>query len=292
MLIYLSFTCYHNSFSISSFSLLTFSLFLSISLSSLSSFSQSLSPFLSLSLSLSLSLPLSLSLSLSLHLSLSLSFSLSLSLSQGRLTDGKGKTIECKDTIFIITLSVASDDIAQHGGPGAQPQETVVNCSFSPDEVQKSDVTISRQFKGAVIRPILKAHFRRDEFLGRINEIVYFLPFCPSELQQLAKQRHDMTLLWDHPVLDLLAGGYNLHYGAHSLKHVEWEVVIQLTAAYEQERLSKGCTLRLSVHTEDRGGAGGQEGKGQGIISLHLKVIGKDSTARILDIRPPLSPDH
>lgn len=30
-----------------------------------------------------------------------------------------------------------------------------------------------------------QAHFRRDEFLGRINEIIYFLPFCHSELLQL-----------------------------------------------------------------------------------------------------------
>uniref|UniRef100_A0A8C7FZE8 Uncharacterized protein n=1 Tax=Oncorhynchus kisutch TaxID=8019 RepID=A0A8C7FZE8_ONCKI len=200
----------------------------------------------------------------------------SLSIFLGRLTDGKGKTIECKDTIFIMTLSVASDDIAQHGGPGAQPQET--------DEVQKSDVTISRQFKGAVIRPILKV---------TPHPLVLY-PITASLIDEfIAKQRHDITLLWDRPVLDLLAGGYNLHYGAHSFKHeVELEVVIQLTAAYEQEVLSKGCTLRLSVHTEDRGGAGGQEGEGQGIISLRLKVVGKDSTARILDIRPPLSPDH
>ena len=28
-------------------------------------------------------------------------------------------------------------------------------------------------------------HFKRDEFLGRINEIVYFLPFSGSELRQL-----------------------------------------------------------------------------------------------------------
>lgn len=33
---------------------------------------------------------------------------------QGRLTDGKGKTIECKDAIFIMTSNVASDEIAQH----------------------------------------------------------------------------------------------------------------------------------------------------------------------------------
>ena len=35
--------------------------------------------------------------------------------SQGRLTDGKGKTIECKDAIFIMTSNVASDEIGAHG---------------------------------------------------------------------------------------------------------------------------------------------------------------------------------
>lgn len=34
---------------------------------------------------------------------------------EGRLTDGKGKTIECKDAIFIMTSNLASDEIAQHG---------------------------------------------------------------------------------------------------------------------------------------------------------------------------------
>ena len=134
----------------------------------------------------------------------------------------------------------------------------------------------------------LQAHFRRDEFLGRINEIVYFLPFCHSELIQLvnkelnfwakrvragtargwgqdvcplevrerwagsrgatvphwpglgpsaepwtapgrmhvllsapsqAKQRHNITLLWDRDVADVVVDGYNGHYGARSIKH-------------------------------------------------------------------------
>jgi ATP-dependent Clp protease ATP-binding subunit ClpB len=47
------------------------------------------------------------------------------------------------------------------------------------------NITISRNFKENVVQPILKRHFRRDEFLGRINEIVYFLPFSQSELLQL-----------------------------------------------------------------------------------------------------------
>lgn len=34
-----------------------------------------------------------------------------------------------------------------------------------------------------------------------------------------AKARHNITLLWDREVMDVLADGYNLHYGARSIKH-------------------------------------------------------------------------
>lgn len=33
---------------------------------------------------------------------------------EGRLTDGQGKTIECKDAIFVMTSNLASNEIAQH----------------------------------------------------------------------------------------------------------------------------------------------------------------------------------
>ena len=33
---------------------------------------------------------------------------------QGRLTDGQGKTIVCKDTIFVMTSNLASEEIANH----------------------------------------------------------------------------------------------------------------------------------------------------------------------------------
>uniref|UniRef100_A0A8B9BE31 ClpB family mitochondrial disaggregase n=1 Tax=Anser brachyrhynchus TaxID=132585 RepID=A0A8B9BE31_9AVES len=152
---------------------------------------------------------------------------------EGRLTDGKGKTIDCKDAIFIMTSNVASDEIAQHALQLRQEAMEISKKRIAEnlEDVQVTEkITISKQFKEKVIRPILKAHFRRDEFLGRINEIVYFLPFCHSELIQLvnkelnfwakkAKARHNITLLWDREVMDVLADGYNLHYGARSIKH-------------------------------------------------------------------------
>ncbi|XP_060538677.1 mitochondrial disaggregase [Pantherophis guttatus] len=232
---------------------------------------------------------------------------------EGRLTDGKGKTIDCKDAIFIMTSNVASDEIAQHA---LELREDAMELSRKRiaeklDDVQVTDkITISKQFKENVIRPILKAHFRRDEFLGRINEIVYFLPFCQSELIQLvnkelsfwakrAKARHNITLVWDREVMDVLADGYNLHYGARSIKHeVECRVVNQLAAAYEQDLLPHGCTLRITVDDSDkqllkaRGQDGSLPAEGQRKgPTLRLEIL-EDSKSRKLDIQAPLIPDE
>ncbi|KAM9203683.1 mitochondrial disaggregase isoform 2-T2 [Mergus octosetaceus] len=231
---------------------------------------------------------------------------------EGRLTDGKGKTIDCKDAIFIMTSNVASDEIAQHALQLRQEAMELSKKRIAEnlEDVQVTDkITISKQFKEKVIRPILKAHFRRDEFLGRINEIVYFLPFCHSELIQLvnkelnfwakkAKARHNITLLWDREVMDVLADGYNLHYGARSIKHeVERRVVNQLAAAYEQDLLPRGCTLKITVEdsdkqllkTKDSSAPGAEKTK---MPTLRLEIVEKDSKSRKLDIQAPLNPEN
>ncbi|XP_068027146.1 LOW QUALITY PROTEIN: mitochondrial disaggregase-like, partial [Melanerpes formicivorus] len=230
---------------------------------------------------------------------------------EGRLTDGKGKTIDCKDAIFIMTSNVGSEEIAQHALQLRQEAQELSQKRMAEnlEDVHTSEqITISKQFKEKVIRPILKAHFRRDEFLGRINEVVYFLPFCHSELLQLvnkelsfwakkAKARHNITLLWDREVMDVLADGYNLHYGARSIKHeVERRVVNQLAAAYEQELLPRGCTLRITVEASDKQllkaqGGGPAEGDPKA-PTLRLEIVGKDSKGRKLDIQAPLNPQN
>uniref|UniRef100_A0A7N5JE22 Mitochondrial disaggregase n=1 Tax=Ailuropoda melanoleuca TaxID=9646 RepID=A0A7N5JE22_AILME len=229
---------------------------------------------------------------------------------EGRLTDGKGKTIDCKDAIFIMTSNVASDEIAQHALQLRQEALEMSRNRIAENlgDVQINDkITISKNFKENVIRPILKAHFRRDEFLGRINEIVYFLPFCHSELIQLvnkelnfwakrAKQRHNITLLWDREVADVLVDGYNVHYGARSIKHeVERRVVNQLAAAYEQDLLPGGCTLRITVEDSDKQLLKSPERPSPQTEKrppkLRLEIIDKDSKTRKLDIQAPLHPE-
>lgn len=109
------------------------------------------------------------------------------------------------------------------------------------------------------MKPILKRHFKRDEFLGRINEIVYFLPFSRRELLELvqrelqcwaqrAKDRHKIDIKWDRSVESALADGYDVCYGARSIKYeVERRVVNQLAAAHEKGVIGKGSAINITA---------------------------------------------
>ncbi|KAJ8982663.1 hypothetical protein NQ317_019064 [Molorchus minor] len=177
---------------------------------------------------------------------------------EGRLTDGQGKTIECKDAIFVMTSNLASDEIANHAIQLRREIEKLKTDRLTLTDIKDADnITISRKFKDEVVKPILKRHFKRDEFLGRINEIVYFLPFSRSELLQLvsrelqswaqrAKDKHKIEIKWDRSVESALADGYDVSYGARSIKYeVERRVVNQLAAAREKGIIGKGSTVHI-----------------------------------------------
>ncbi|NXN09790.1 CLPB protein, partial [Indicator maculatus] len=130
-----------------------------------------------------------------------------------------------------------------------------------------------------------QAHFRRDEFLGRINEVVYFLPFCHAELLQLV---HKELSFWAKKLVMVVLGA--------ALLQVERRVVNQLAAAYEQELLPRGCTLRITVEDSDKQLLKTQErAPGEDnpkMPTLRLEIVGKDSKGHKLDIQTPLNPEN
>jgi ATP-dependent Clp protease ATP-binding subunit ClpB len=152
-----------------------------------------------------------------------------------------------------MTSNLASDEIADYAV--MLRQELTNNNAGSPEE----DIVISKKFKDEVVKPILKSHFKRDEFLGRINEFVYFLPFSRSELitlvtkelefwAQKAKDKHGMVLEWDRKALDFLVNGYDINYGARSIKHeVERRVVNQVATAHEYSLIGKGSHILITA---------------------------------------------
>jgi len=114
-----------------------------------------------------------------------------------------------------------------------------------------------------VIQPVLKQHFKRDEFLGRINEMLFFLPFTDVQLQSLveqelnrwaknAKKRHHMTLTWDNDVPCAMTKAYNVRYGARSLQHeVERQVISRLAKAHEQDLIGNASSIHLFIDESD-----------------------------------------
>ena len=212
---------------------------------------------------------------------------------EGRLTDGKGQTIECKNAIFVMTSNLASTEIAEHGLGLRREAEMIAKERSEGHNLEdiEEKITISRRFKEKVVQPILKRHFGRDEFLGRINEIVYFLPFSKSELTKLvdremqfwslkAKEKNNVEIIWDKQVLHYLADGYNVYYGARSIKHeVERRVVAQLALAHENGQLTKGSTVKLLM-----------DNFGDENSTPKLKMsIRKTSKEDFVDLNEPLS---
>ena len=95
---------------------------------------------------------------------------------EGRLTDGKGKTIECKDALFVMTSNLASDEIAAHGLQLRKEAQLAMSSSHHSEDKEgqwvgqgvwshvyllgyvdpQKHVHISREFKDKVVEPILK----------------------------------------------------------------------------------------------------------------------------------------
>merc|ERR1719431_184616 len=194
---------------------------------------------------------------------------------EGRLTDGKGQTIECTDSVFIMTSNLAAAEIAEYGQKlrkltsnnlNSMSEESKKSAEADDDDEKDVGLTkVSRMFQEQVVRPILRRHFGRDEFLGRINEFVYFLPFSYPELLQLvekelkmwaghAKQKHNINFSWQDPeVTALLARGYNVHYGGRSLKYeVDRRVITLLAHAQEQGFIKRGCSVHVKVISNEK----------------------------------------
>ena len=134
-------------------------------------------------------------------------------LDDGRLTDNKGRTVNFKNTIIIMTSNLGSDYIreksAQIGTSDAQRQQWL-------EETRKH------------LREMLKQTIR-PEFLNRIDETVVFMPLKESEIHQIVALQVDsvvrmlkengITLNVDASAVELMSkAGYDPEFGARPVK--------------------------------------------------------------------------
>ncbi|MHB8651568.1 MAG: ATP-dependent Clp protease ATP-binding subunit [Minisyncoccota bacterium] len=135
-------------------------------------------------------------------------------LDNGILTDSKGRTVNFKNTIIIMTSNI-----------GAQFIDRMQTIGFSTGEAQ----TDYQEAKSKVM-DALKEYFR-PEFLNRIDEIIMFDILSPEAIRdivwlqvQIVQQRlseKEITLTVTEEVMEYLSKqGYDPHYGARPLRRL------------------------------------------------------------------------
>ena len=128
-------------------------------------------------------------------------------LDDGRLTDGQGRTVDFKNVIVIMTSNIGSARILEYrgdfGGAGYE------------------------RMKEAVMEE-MEHHFR-PEFLNRVDEMIVFHSLSEEHLKRIVEiqldavrarlaDRHIALQLTDAARENLVATGYDPHYGARPLK--------------------------------------------------------------------------
>ncbi len=137
-------------------------------------------------------------------------------LEDGRLTDSKGRTVDFKNTLLIMTSNIGSKVIEKGGGG--------LGFEFSGDSVEDSQYNRIK----SLVNEELKQYFR-PEFLNRLDEIIVFRQLTKNEVKQIAEimLQEVFVRLQDKGIKlnvtdafkeRLVEEGYNPSYGARPLR--------------------------------------------------------------------------
>ncbi|MEB3355776.1 MAG: ATP-dependent Clp protease ATP-binding subunit [Synechococcales bacterium] len=137
-------------------------------------------------------------------------------LEDGRLTDAKGRTVDFKNTLLIMTSNIGSK-VIEKGGTG-------LGFEFSGESEADAQYTRIR----SLVNEELKQYFR-PEFLNRLDEIIVFRQLSKDEVKEISDillrevfsrlQEQGITLEVTERFKDrLVEEGYNPSYGARPLR--------------------------------------------------------------------------
>jgi len=153
-------------------------------------------------------------------------------LDDGRLTDAKGRTVDFKNTVLIMTSNLGSREIQDAEG----------------DEQEVRDAVLQE----------LRAHFK-PEFLNRIDDIVIFHQLSREQIGQIINVQlerlrtmlaeRNIQLVLDDSALQLLAReGYDPNYGARPLKRaIQTLIQNPLAVKLLSGEILPGQTVKVSA---------------------------------------------
>jgi ATP-dependent Clp protease ATP-binding subunit ClpB len=181
---------------------------------------------------------------------------------EGRLTDGKGRVVNFKNTIIILTSNI-----------GSQFVEKMESIGFS-NSSKKQDYGNMKE----KVMEALKDSFR-PEFLNRLDEIIVFDVLSETALKKIVNLRIQVVVdrlqakgigfeIDDGALSYLAKEGYDPHYGARPLNRLIQNRILNRVASHIiSNKVSKGDAIHVSVKNNElvietkKGPAGGRAGK-------------------------------
>ncbi len=164
-------------------------------------------------------------------------------LDEGRLTDSKGRVVNFKNTIIIMTSNIGSQYI--------QKMETI---GFSNQEAGSEYVQVKERVTGAL------KEFFKPEFLNRLDETIIFDVLSKDEVKQivglqvsaLAKRMLEKEIILEvtEEAVSLIADkSYDPHYGARPIKrYMQTHILNSVAALMLSKKFAKGGVARIFVN--------------------------------------------
>jgi ATP-dependent Clp protease ATP-binding subunit ClpC len=166
-------------------------------------------------------------------------------LEDGRLTDSKGRTVDFKNTLLILTSNVGSKVIEKGGG------------GLGFDLSENSNDTQYNRIKG-LVNEELKQYFR-PEFLNRLDEIIVFRQLTKDEVGEIAEimLKEVFTRISEKGIQlevtarfksHLIDEGYNPIYGARPLRRAVMRLLEDtLSEEFLSGKIREGDTAVIDV---------------------------------------------
>ena len=164
-------------------------------------------------------------------------------LDDGRLTDNKGRTVDFKNTILIMTSNVGADIIQSY-------------MERLPAEGETRDTMLS-DCRNEVLE-VLKRTVR-PEFLNRIDEVIMFEPLSQTDIREILRMQirdlqeklseNGVTLEFTEDFEDYMSTkGYEPAYGARPIKRLmQKELVNLLAKSILDGHVRRDSTIRVDV---------------------------------------------
>lgn len=173
-------------------------------------------------------------------------------LDNGRLTDAKGRTVNFKNTIIILTSNIGSEYFTR----------TSSRMGFDSEEDGAVRTRVMEEINSHIMEE-LKGHFR-SEFLNRLDELIIFQPLGEKDIAKIVELQIEQLVLKrmsgkgfrveiDPAVKKYIAKeGYDPNFGARPIRRViQKQLLDRLADKIIKKELKNASRIKISLREPD-----------------------------------------